>query len=71
MRLGEPDDVPGDCNARLYIADNFGDNHATMRCQLPEGHEGQHRESFTKMDEGACIVQWERDGRHDEVLDRP
>lgn len=30
---GEPEDVDGECNARLYIGDNYGDNHATMRCQ--------------------------------------
>lgn len=63
--MGEPDDVVGECNAHCYIADNFGDNHATMRCALPAGHEGQHCEKFTKMDEGACVVLWERDGRTD------
>jgi len=40
---GEPEDVAGQCNAHLYIEDNFGDNHATMRCQLALGHAGKHR----------------------------
>jgi hypothetical protein len=46
MRYGEPNDVAGECNARTYIGDNFGDNHGTMRCQLPKGHEGKHEETF-------------------------
>lgn len=58
----EPDDVPGDCNARLYIADNFGDNHATMRCQLPKGHEGRHREEYV-VSRNEVTVTWEKDGR--------
>jgi hypothetical protein len=36
----------GTCKARLHIADDFGDNSATIRCQLAEGHEGLHREEF-------------------------
>ncbi len=27
-----------ECNAQLYIADDHGDNKATMICQLPKGH---------------------------------
>jgi hypothetical protein len=44
--FGEPLDVTGHCNAWLHIGDNFGDNHATMRCQLPPGHEGPHKEEW-------------------------
>ena len=62
--MGEPPDTPGECNAHCYIADNFGDNHATMRCQLPKGHAGPHREVFTKMDAGGCVMTWERDERN-------
>lgn len=58
--MGEPNDVPGECNAHLYIGDNFGDNHATMRCQLPHGHEGRHQEVFRY---GTVEVTWENDER--------
>src|SRR5256885_305335 len=27
-------DVPGECNARLFLADDYGDNVCTLRCQL-------------------------------------
>jgi hypothetical protein len=62
--FGEPLDVDGECNARLHIADNFGDNHATMRCQLPPGHEGEHKEEWTAMPEGntRCVT-WTGDDR--------
>jgi hypothetical protein len=43
---GPPKDVEGECNARLHIGDDYGDNRATMRCHLPEGHEGDHREKY-------------------------
>ena len=63
--MGEPQDQPGQCNAHCYIADNYGDNHATMRCQLPKGHEGLHQEAFTKHDAGQCILTWTHDERAD------
>lgn len=63
MRLGEPGDVPGQCNAHCYIGDNFGDNHATMRCQLEPGHDGPHREVFRR---GTCVLTWEEDERDKE-----
>jgi len=44
--MGRPKDVEGQCNARLYLADDFGDNPMTFRCNLPPGHEGTHEESF-------------------------
>ena len=68
MNFGEPEDVDGECNAHLYIADNFGDNHATMRCGLPKGHTGHHSESFERDGAGACI-HWERDERSSEDSD--
>jgi len=69
MSYGEPGDVPGECNAWLFIFDNFGDNHATMRCQLPEGHEGPHSERFRpdqeeKGEAYGVMVQWEGDDHH-------
>ncbi len=45
---GEPEDVEGQCNARLSIADDMGDNTAGMRCQLESGHEGPHREVYDR-----------------------
>lgn len=60
---GEPEDVSGECNAHLYIGDNFGDNHATIRCQLKPGHDGEHVERF-KRDEGNVEIRWELDERH-------
>ena len=59
LKYGEPEDVEGECNAHLYIGDNFGDNHATMRCQLPKGHEGLHREEFGS--DNKVVVTWEKD----------
>ncbi len=60
-RFGEPEDVAGECNAKLYIGDNFGDNHATMRCQLFPGHEGRHREMYQTSVAGTVTVEWDKD----------
>ena len=60
--FGEPDDVEGECNACLFIADNYGDNSATIRCQLPLNHEGQHREDF-KRHGGPVTITWTVDER--------
>jgi hypothetical protein len=60
--FGEPKDVEGECNSHLYIADNYGDNHATMRCGLPKGHKGPHCEEFERKG-GKVVVTWENDER--------
>lgn len=60
MSYGEPDDVPGECSAKLFIVDNYGDNHATMRCGLPDGHEGLHVEKFKRKLNGEVTITWER-----------
>lgn len=52
--------VSGECNALLYIGDDYGDNHATMRCQLSPGHEGKHQEVFDNRD---VTVLWSVDER--------
>jgi len=39
------DDKPK-CGAKLFIGDDFGDNSATMTCDLPPGHGGLHQETF-------------------------
>lgn len=44
------------CNAVLYISDDFGDNKATMSCQLESGHAGLHLEDF-----GRGVVTWKED----------
>ena len=53
--FGPPSDVPGKCNARLYIGDDYGDNSSTMRCQLPPDHEGKHYETWR---DGECEIRW-------------
>ena len=45
---GEPKDIDGECNARLSIADDAGDNSGTMRCQLEPGHDGPHKEVYNR-----------------------
>jgi len=55
---GEPKDIDGECNARLFIGDNFGDAHATMRCRLPDGHTGPHKESFRRRSNNQVEVTW-------------
>jgi len=47
----------------LRIADDFGDNHATMRCSREPGHEGKHRETFKSRNSGEVVIEWERDDR--------
>ena len=66
--FGPPEDVEGNCNARVRIADDYGDNHATLLCQLEPGHDGRHREEFKRSKEsgGKIVVTWECDeGKED------
>lgn len=58
----KPNDVPGECNAHLYIADDYRDNEATIRCQLPAGHEGDHVERFDRKG-NRVVVTWQKDER--------
>lgn len=69
--FGEPEDVEGECNARLYIGDNYGDNHATVRCSLEPGHDGTHKEEFLRQDKPVTITWWldERGGPYDDSYD--
>lgn len=60
--FGEPSDVSGECNALLFIADNYGDNEATIRCQLPLGHDDVHREQFERRG-GMVTITWASDER--------
>lgn len=52
---GPQPDRPGKCNAVLSIGDDYGDNSATMKCQLDPGHEGRHEEVWN---DGDCRVEW-------------
>lgn len=58
MNHGQPKDVEGECNARLYIADDYGDNEATMRCSLVPGHPPPHMETCNRF-----TVMWNEDER--------
>lgn len=62
MKLGEPQDVEGECNARVFISDNYGDGSATIRCQLAPEHDGLHREQFQR-ESGTVTVTWRADER--------
>jgi hypothetical protein len=66
---GTPKDVEGECNSHLYISDDYGDNRATMRCRLPKGHGGAHREEFPRAS-GQVVVTWEKDEREAEEKER-
>lgn len=51
------------CGAALFIGDDFGDNSATMRCQLTEGHDDVlHVERFSR-GEHEIVVTWPHDER--------
>mgnify|MGYP001581135289 CR=1 FL=1 len=52
--------ISGNCNALLTIGDDFGDNDATCRCLLPEGHEGKHLETSRN---GELEIRWVKDER--------
>jgi hypothetical protein len=73
VSYGEPQPLEGRCNARLTIGDNYGDNHATMLCQLEPGHEGLHQESYRSSVSGSVTITWENDDPEvepeDEFLD--
>jgi len=69
--FGPAKNVAGQCNARLTIGDDYGDNHATMRCQLAPGHEGKHRENYQSRISGQVTIEWEHDDKvaHGEPVD--
>ena len=54
-----PKDVEGECNARLFLADDHGDNGTTFRCQRRPGHAHGHRERFPQPGgNGTVTVFW-------------
>jgi hypothetical protein len=60
--FNDPKDVPGRCNAHLYLADDYGDNTATIRCIREAGHDGIHWEHFER-DGHPVHIEWEQDER--------
>lgn len=56
--MNKPKDVSGECNAHIYIGDDWGDGTATFRCDLPKGHKCQHRDLFNR-----GVMFWNEDER--------
>ncbi|WP_163056785.1 hypothetical protein [Acidithiobacillus ferrooxidans] len=48
------------CNRRMSIADDMGDNEASIRCQLPRGHKGPHQEQHTSGSHGVVTITFEK-----------
>ncbi|MBU2774200.1 hypothetical protein HMI48_10025 [Acidithiobacillus ferrooxidans] len=48
------------CNRCMSIGDDHGDNEATMRCQLPMGHDGPHQETYESCNHGKVTVSFEK-----------
>ena len=71
--FGPQKDKEGACNAVLSLADDYGDNSCTIKCQLPEGHEGPHKEEFQRKDKPVIITYEvdERDNEDSAALDHP
>ena len=59
------------CNAELHIGDDYGDNRATMHCQLAIGHDGPHQEAFERRSTPVTLTWWcdERQPPHDDDCD--
>lgn len=69
--FGKLEDTKGECNARLYIADDYGDNHVTMRCSLSPNHDGPHCEEFARGGGHLVKVTWEKDERDEIHVPQP
>jgi len=63
--FGPPKDVEGKCNARLFLADDYGDNHCTILCGLGVAHKDMHQEKFTRPSCGRVAIQWEKAEKND------
>jgi len=55
--------VSDKCNAELHIGDDFGDNHATMICQLEKDHGGCHIEKWNNNEGDLRLDSWHGDDR--------
>lgn len=60
---GPPKDKPNECNARMFLGDDWGDNRCTIRCSLARGHEGRHVEAFKSEQHGRVRISWAMDAR--------
>jgi len=72
--FGPPKDIEGQCNCRFEIADDYGDNHATMLCQLTPGHEREHEERWFYQAAGQrfeAILRWPASNTYDEEEPSP
>jgi hypothetical protein len=67
--FGPPKDVIGECNARLYLGDDYGDNVCTIRCSRPVGHDGPHKEEFQRGGGKPVVITWHVDERDEENFD--
>lgn len=68
--FGPPKDVEGKCNARFFLADDYGDNHCTLLCRLEPSHSGPHKEEFSRTYQAAerkigseIVITWQEDER--------
>jgi hypothetical protein len=59
---GPPNDVDGECNARLFLGDDYGDNSCTFRCTAKPGHDGAHIET-SGLPKNPVTVMWQLDQR--------
>ena len=46
------------CVKVISIADDYGDNSATIKCQLGKNHEGPHEERFERKG-GIVVINWD------------
>jgi hypothetical protein len=60
--FGEPADNETECNARLFLGDNYGDGTTSIRCQLVPDHQGLHKEEFERNGRTVTIT-WAIDER--------
>lgn len=57
---GSQKDVKGECNAHLYLGADNGEDSCTIRCNLKEGHDGPHQETFMR-DRKPVVILWHKD----------
>jgi hypothetical protein len=55
---GPPEDKEGECNNRMVMGDDYGDNSCTMRCQREPDHIGLHQEKYPDLDHDEITITW-------------
>ena len=58
------------CSAVLTIGDDHADSSATIRCQLPRGHAGQHQEVYSPGPNKTVEIRWDFDDRWDLISEK-